>query len=42
VLLAYARLRNKVKGNPSMLFPGHDIDMLEKYPKVAEDVTQLI
>jgi hypothetical protein len=25
-----------------MLFAGHDKDMLDKYPKVAEDVTQLI
>jgi len=41
-LNTYTRLRDKVKGNLSMLFPGHDKDMLEKYPKVAEDVTQLI
>lgn len=41
-LNTYARLREKVKGNLNMLFPGHDKDMLEKYPKVAEDVTQLI
>jgi glyoxylase-like metal-dependent hydrolase (beta-lactamase superfamily II) len=41
-LNTYAKLRDRVKGNLSMLFPGHDKDMLEKYPKVAEDVTQLI
>ena len=41
-LNTYTILREKVKGNLSMLFPGHDKDMLEKYPKVAEDVTQLI
>jgi glyoxylase-like metal-dependent hydrolase (beta-lactamase superfamily II) len=41
-LNTYSRLRDKVKGNLSMLFAGHDKDMLEKYPKVAEDVTQLI
>jgi glyoxylase-like metal-dependent hydrolase (beta-lactamase superfamily II) len=41
-LNTYTKLRDKVKGNLSMLFPGHDKDMLEKYPKVAEDVTQLI
>jgi hypothetical protein len=41
-LNTYTRLRDKVKGNLSMLFAGHDKDMLEKYPKVAEDVTQLI
>jgi glyoxylase-like metal-dependent hydrolase (beta-lactamase superfamily II) len=41
-LNTYARLRDKVKGNLGMLFPGHDKDMLEKYPKVAQDVTQLV
>lgn len=41
-LNSYTRLRDKVKGNLSMLFPGHDKDMLEKYPKVAEEVTQLV
>jgi glyoxylase-like metal-dependent hydrolase (beta-lactamase superfamily II) len=41
-LNTYARLRDKVKGNVIMLFPGHDKDVLEKYPKVAEDATQLI
>jgi glyoxylase-like metal-dependent hydrolase (beta-lactamase superfamily II) len=41
-LNTYTRLRDKVKGNLSMLFAGHEKDMLEKYPKVAEDVTQLI
>jgi len=41
-LSSYTKLRDKVKGNLAMLFAGHDKDMLEKYPKVAEDVTQLI
>ena len=41
-LNTYTRLRDKVKGNLAMLFPGHDVDMLDKYPKVAEDVTQLV
>jgi glyoxylase-like metal-dependent hydrolase (beta-lactamase superfamily II) len=41
-LNTYTKLRDKVKGNLGMLFPGHDKDMLEKYPKVAEDVTQLV
>lgn len=39
---SYAKLRDRVHGNLSMLFPGHDKDMLEKFPKVAEDVTRLI
>jgi glyoxylase-like metal-dependent hydrolase (beta-lactamase superfamily II) len=39
---SYTKLRRKVDGDLSMLFPGHDKDMLEKFPKVAEDVTRLI
>ena len=39
---SYTKLRRKVGGDLSMLFPGHDKDMLERYPKVAEDVTRLI
>jgi glyoxylase-like metal-dependent hydrolase (beta-lactamase superfamily II) len=38
---SYSRLREKVGGNLAMLFPGHDADMLVKYPRIAEDVTQL-
>jgi hypothetical protein len=38
---SYSRLREKVGGNLAMLFPGHDADMLAKYPRIAEDVTQL-
>jgi glyoxylase-like metal-dependent hydrolase (beta-lactamase superfamily II) len=38
---SYSKLREKVGGNLAMLFPGHDKDMLLKYPRVAEDVTQL-
>jgi glyoxylase-like metal-dependent hydrolase (beta-lactamase superfamily II) len=41
-LESYTKLRRKVGGELSMLFPGHDKDMLEKFPKVAEDVTRLI
>lgn len=41
-LRSYTKLRNKVNGNIKMLFPGHDRKMLDDYPKVAEDVTQLI
>lgn len=41
-LMSYSKLRAKVNDKIEMLFPGHDIDMLDKYPKVAEDVTQLV
>jgi glyoxylase-like metal-dependent hydrolase (beta-lactamase superfamily II) len=41
-LRSYTKLRNKVNGNIEMLFPGHDSKLLDDYPKVAEDVTQLI
>ncbi|MHC4211343.1 MAG: MBL fold metallo-hydrolase [Planctomycetota bacterium] len=41
-LRSYTKLRNKVNGNIEMLFSGHDKKMLDDYPKVAEDVTQLI
>ncbi len=40
-LRSFTKLRNKVNGNIEMLFSGHDCMMLEDYPKVAEDVTQL-
>ncbi len=39
---SYTKLRRKVGGNLSMLFPGHDKDMLEKFPSVAKDVTRLV
>jgi glyoxylase-like metal-dependent hydrolase (beta-lactamase superfamily II) len=41
-LRSFTKLRDKVKGNIDMLFPGHDKQMLDNYPKVAEDVTQLV
>ena len=41
-LNSYARLKEKVKGNLAMLFPGHDQDLLLNYPKGAEDVTPLV
>jgi hypothetical protein len=41
-LRSYSKLRNKVNGDIQMLFSGHDKKMLDDYPKVAEDVTQLI
>ncbi|MBW2145474.1 MAG: N-acyl homoserine lactonase family protein [Deltaproteobacteria bacterium] len=41
-LRSYTKLREKVNGNIKMLFPGHDKKMLDDYPVVAEDVTQLV
>lgn len=41
-LRSYDKLRRMVNGNIKMLFPGHDKKMLDDYPKVAEDVTQLV
>ncbi len=41
-LNTYTKLRERVNGNLSMLFPGHDKDMLEKYPAAGEDVTRLV
>lgn len=38
---SYAKLREKVGGDLSLLFPGHDKDMLVQYLRIAEDVTQL-
>jgi glyoxylase-like metal-dependent hydrolase (beta-lactamase superfamily II) len=38
---SYSKLREKVGGNLSLLFPGHDRAMLLNYPRVADDVTQL-
>lgn len=41
-LMSYSKLRAKVNNRIEMLFPGHDKDMLDKYPQVAKDVTQLV
>lgn len=41
-LRSYTKLREKVNGNFKMVFPGHDVKMLDDYPKVTEDVTQLV
>ena len=38
---SYDKVRAKVS-SPDLLFPGHDIALLEKYPKVAEDVSRLV
>jgi glyoxylase-like metal-dependent hydrolase (beta-lactamase superfamily II) len=41
-LRSFSKLREKVGGNLSLLFPGHDREMLFDYPRVAEDVTRLV
>jgi glyoxylase-like metal-dependent hydrolase (beta-lactamase superfamily II) len=44
-LVAWMKTYDKVKSKVSsldLLFPGHDIKMLTDYPKVAEDITQLV
>jgi glyoxylase-like metal-dependent hydrolase (beta-lactamase superfamily II) len=37
---SYDKIRAKVS-SPDLLFPGHDLALLENYPKVAEDVSRL-
>ncbi len=38
---SYDKIRTKVS-SPELLFPGHDLALLENYPKVAEDVSRLV
>lgn len=38
---SYDKLKSKVSSS-SLLFPGHDLKMSTQYPKVAEDITQLV
>ena len=37
----YEKLRRRVS-SPEILFPGHDTRMLDNYPEIAEDITQLV
>jgi len=37
---SYDKAKAKVS-SPDLLFPGHDLALMENYPKVAEDVTRL-
>lgn len=37
----YEKLR-KIVSKPELLFPGHDILMMENYPRVAKNVTRLV
>jgi len=37
----YDKIRKKAS-SPDLLFPGHDLALLENYPKVAEDVSRLV
>jgi hypothetical protein len=39
-LESYDKLRAKVPLD--LIFPGHDTDLLMKYPRVAENVTRLV
>ena len=38
---SYDKIRTKVS-SPELLFPGHDLALLENYPKVAEDISRLV
>lgn len=40
-LQSYDKLRS-IASSLDLIFPGHDTDMLDKYSKVAEDVTKLV
>jgi hypothetical protein len=40
-LKSYDKLRAKAS-SIDLIFPGHDVIMLQNYPKVAEDVTRLV
>jgi glyoxylase-like metal-dependent hydrolase (beta-lactamase superfamily II) len=37
---SYDKAKAKVS-SPDLLFPGHDLALMENYPKVAEDVTRI-
>lgn len=38
---SYDKVKAKVS-SPGLLFPGHDLALMEKYPRVAEDVSRLV
>jgi hypothetical protein len=38
---SYDKIKAKVS-SPDLLFPGHDLALLENYPRVAEDVSRLV
>lgn len=40
-LLSYSKLKKRVNGNVSKLIPGHDPELFNKFPKVAESITRL-
>ena len=43
-LIVWMKSYDKVKAkasSPDLLFPGHDLALMAKYPKVAEDITRL-
>jgi len=35
------KIREGEYPKPDLFFPGHDIQLMEKFPKVAEDITRL-
>ena len=44
-MIAWMRSYDKIRAKASaidLIFPGHDIALMEHYPMVAEDVSQLI
>ncbi|MFH0785137.1 MAG: N-acyl homoserine lactonase family protein [Pseudomonadota bacterium] len=40
-LSSYSKLKNRVNGDLSLLYPGHDVTLLENFPKFAKDVSRL-
>ena len=44
-MIAWMKSYDKIRAKASsidLIFPGHDIALLDNYPKVAEDVTRLV
>jgi len=44
-MISWMKSYDKIKAkasSPALLFPGHDLALLENYPKVAEDVSRLV
>jgi glyoxylase-like metal-dependent hydrolase (beta-lactamase superfamily II) len=44
-MIAWMKTYDKIRAKASsidLIFPGHDVALLEDYPKVAEDVSQLV
>jgi hypothetical protein len=44
-MIAWMKTYDKIRAKASsmdLIFPGHDVALLEDYPRVAEDVSQLV